>query len=342
LIEIGNLLFQIVIHHISLMMEALVKYIKAFKRLRMDRSHGQSAPHKPILLLSVLQTFQNGVSVNNRVEISPELVALFKTNWSLLVRSKHDCRISYPFYYMKSEGFWKLVPKEGYINIDQLGSAIKSFSKLSNSVECAIISDDLTALMLDSETNHLLQQYLLDEYFTSSKENLLDSIDIQQNLFTAIESKLLNEPAAEYRKEIEALIEEKNEEEIFLRGSLFKREIPKLYNNTCCISGMSVDATISVSMIDACHIVPFSESYDDTVTNGIALCPNLHRAFDRHLITIDGNYKVIVSPRFKEEISQYTIGNFEGVRILLPELKRYHPNLENLSLHRERFNLKNF
>lgn len=33
-------------------------------------------------------------------------------------------------------------------------------------------------------------------------------------------------------------------------------------------------AITNVSMVDACHIVPFSEGYDDTLTNGIALCPN--------------------------------------------------------------------
>ena len=37
----------------------------------------------------------------------------------------------------------------------------------------------------------------------------------------------LEEDAAEYRKEIKKLVQQQNEEEIFLRGCLFKREIPK-------------------------------------------------------------------------------------------------------------------
>jgi putative restriction endonuclease len=40
-------------------------------------------------------------------------------------------------------------------------------------------------------------------------------------------------------------------------------------------------------MIDGCHIIPFSKNYNDTIINGIALCPNLHKAFDRALITTD-------------------------------------------------------
>lgn len=61
------------------MQEFLEKYLKAFDRLRIDKAHG-IAPHKPILLLSILQTFQNGNSNSKRICISPELVALFKTN----------------------------------------------------------------------------------------------------------------------------------------------------------------------------------------------------------------------------------------------------------------------
>jgi putative restriction endonuclease len=62
------------------------------------------------------------------------------------------------------------------------------------------------------------------------------------------------------------------DEELFLRGGMFRREVPKIYNNKCCISDMRIDAIVNVSMIDACHIVPFSSSYNDTITNGIALC----------------------------------------------------------------------
>ena len=104
-------------------------------------------------------------------------------------------------------------------------------------------------------------------------------------------------------------------------------------NNTCCISGMKIDATINVSMIDACHIVPFSISYDDTVTNGIALCPNLHRAFDRGLLGIDENYRVVVSNTFREDETSYSIRAFEGKAIRLPTIESYFPTANNFLWH---------
>lgn len=315
-------------------MEAsLVKYIKAFEKLRVDRTHGL-APHKPILLLSVLQSYRNGLSRDQRVYITPELVSLFKSNWSLLVRSNHECRISYPFYYLKSSNFWSLVPKSSFFNIDKLGSAVRSFNALNEAVECALLNTDLTQLMLDQRSNEMLEHVLLEKYFPETKENIRYLAQNQLELFEGLEEKILNEKGATYAQEIGRLIENNEQEEIFLRGGLFKREVPKIYDNTCCISGMRVNAMNNASLIDACHIVPFSVSHDDTITNGISLCPNLHRAFDRGLLSIDENYRVMVSSTFEESDSMYSIKSFAKKEIRLPKSSSYFPSQENLHWHR--------
>lgn len=316
------------------MQELLAKYLSAFQKLKIDRAHG-IAPHKPILLLSVLQTFQKGIYNNPRIYISPELVGLFKANWSLLVTSNHDCSFALPFYHLTSDTFWKLIPKFGFENILQLKNSMRSFANLNAAIDCAIIEEDLVLLMKDKKSNEILKQFLLDEYFSGTKSNFENSSEDQEKLFDDIEGKILREGASEYRKEITKLIQQRNEEEIFIRGCIFKREIPKIYNNTCCISGMKIDAAISASMIDACHIIPFSESYNDTITNGIALCPNLHRAFDRGLITIDKNYKVIISKVFKEGKTNYSIKAFENQQILLPKQNIFYPLIHNFNWHRK-------
>lgn len=315
-------------------MDTITKYLRAFNNLRIDRAHG-IAPHKPVLLLSVLKAFQNNLITDKRIYITPELVALFKANWSLLVTSNHDCRFALPFYHLTSDEFWKLIPKPGFENILQLKASMRSFANLNATVDCAVMEDDLLLLMKEKKSNSILQQFLLDEYFPETKNNFSNSSGGQQKLFDDIEGKILREDASEYRKETKKLIQQQNEEEIFLRGSLFKREVPIIYNNTCCISGMKIDATISVSMVDACHIVPFSESYDDTITNGIALCPNLHRAFDRGLIAIDSKYKVVVSQTFKEDETNYSIRIFEKQQIILPKKKMFYPLVENFVWHRK-------
>lgn len=315
------------------MTSQLQKYLLAFKKLRIDRSHGP-APHKPILLLSILQAVQSLLIEQNRIYITPEIVSLFTANWSSLVVTNHYCRFFLPFYHLSSESFWKLIPNPGYESLLSLKSSIKSFSGLNAAVEYAVIDEELFLLMKNTASNAIFKEFLLDEYFPDTKTQLSEQREYLNDKYSEIENKILYEPPATYRTEIRALIKQQDEEEIFIRGGIFKREIPKIYNYTCCISGMRIDATAQVSLIDACHIVPFSESYNDTISNGIALCPNLHRAFDRGLISIDEDYRVNVSDTFTEGESDYTIRKFDQKRISLPKDQGFWPDHENLNWHK--------
>ncbi|MFO7822932.1 MAG: HNH endonuclease [Cyclobacterium sp.] len=316
------------------MEKKLQKYLHAFRKLRIDRAHG-IAPHKPVLLISLLQTFQTGINDSNNIRITPELVAFFKTNWTLLVTTNHHCLFALPFFHLKSEKFWKLVPKLGFEKIIRLSTSMRSFANLNVAVDYALLDQDLFSLMKDPKSNMVMQQFLLDEYFPSKSSDFIFSSENQLKFFDEIESKILNESPEQYRSEIQSLIQEQNEEEIFIRGDLFKREVPKIYNNTCAVSGMRIDATLTLSMIDACHIKPFSKSFDDTIKNGIALCPNLHRAFDRGLISIDENFQVLVSKCFNEHQSSYGIKSFENKQISLPLNEAYWPLKKNLIWHRK-------
>jgi putative restriction endonuclease len=101
---------------------------------------------------------------------------------------------------------------------------------------------------------------------------------------------------------------------------------------------MQINTLSSASMIDACHITPFSETYDDSLQNGICLCPNLHRAFDRGLISISENYTILIRKRISERLdSPLNISQFKNKKILLPELTSNYPSLENLYYHRKKF-----
>jgi len=84
------------------------------------------------------------------------------------------------------------------------------------------------------------------------------------------------------------------------RSAVFQSRVPKIYNYTCAISLLRVTATSGVQMIDACHITPWSSSKNDTIQNGISLTPTLHRAFDRKLIGINADSRVVVSCAFVE------------------------------------------
>lgn len=304
-----------------------------FKSLKRDMKNG-GAPHKPILLLSILQLIDRKEIRSRYIEVSPELVFEFKTIWSKLVETNHQSHAYLPFYHLKSEPFWKLLPK---YDIKLSGIRIKSLTALREIFEFAEFDANYFPLLLDKTNREFLKDVLLSTYFPSTKDNY-KSIDlIQDNNYDIIfeDEQTHKEKLEELRSKMDKI---QFEEEVFVRSGIFKRELPKLYSYQCAISGLQISALTSVQMVDACHIVPFSISRNDTVKNGFCLTPTLHRAFDRGLITITDNYTVKTSPLIKENQSVYAIKQFDGKQIFLPNKKEYYPDLSHFKWHeKEKF-----
>lgn len=316
--------------------EIINKYFIQLKKLRCASVKGMGkAPHKPILLLSIIQLIAKGVITSNRIFITPELILTFKQNWNQIVETRHSRNFSLPFFHLRSEPFWYLVARPGREIITTSSKSIKSFKSLKESIAFAEIDRDLFFLLQEIPSQLLFEQLLIENYFPHVKQNYKrPQINYEEE---RIENEILNEPKENYLNHIrnlqEILEEDEYEEEIFVRGGMFKKTIPKIYDFTCSITGMKIESSYNVQMIDACHIYPFSISNDDTVTNGIALSPTLHRAFDRGLITINSNYLVRVSPTVDENGSSFTISQYEGQQIILPEKEKWYPSIEALNWH---------
>jgi putative restriction endonuclease len=313
-------------------------YCTLFKKLRRDYKNG-GAPHKPILLISLIQAFQQKYYNTVEVSITPELVGLFKSNWNKLVETNHQCLFTLPFYHMNTEPFWKLIPNLGCEIWVKSKSSMRSFANLKTAIKYAVIDEELKELFINKEESNLLIQFILDEYFPTTKDKYGSG---NNNYVIDIENQIIEENQEAYKKRILQIRKEIDndafQEEVFVRSSIFKKEIPKIYNYSCCISGLRIDAVDDISMIDACHIIPFSESYNDTITNGIALCPNLHRAFDRGLISISLDFYVLVDDNFSEfQQSSYNIRQFEGMKLLLPENEMHFPSTKSLKYHHNKF-----
>lgn len=317
--------------------ELLGKYIKQLQTLnRATNKNLGKAPHKPILLLSVIQLIQNGEIQNNRIFITGELVIAFKSNWKNLVETKHIPNFSLPFFYLNSEPFWRLVYSNG---LSDTNEKISSLGKLKSKIAFAEIDKQLFELLVNPIARDEIENSILNTYFPHTRDCYQFGFVNEYDIEFAIKEQILNDTKEEYQNLMSQLVEELTENEIeeerFIRGSIFKREIPKIYLNQCCISGMRIESSTSAQMIDACHIVPFSVSNNDTVSNGISLSPNLHRAYDRGLITINEDYIVRVSPVIKENETPFSISQFAGRRILLPENYKDYPSPENLIWHKK-------
>ena len=90
----------------------LNKYLHQFSNLHCNKLKGEIAPHKPIMLLSVMDLIEAGFITSNRIEFSEMLEERFKSNWKRYVKtdSVFKSNAGTPFWHLNYEPFWRLVP----------------------------------------------------------------------------------------------------------------------------------------------------------------------------------------------------------------------------------------
>jgi putative restriction endonuclease len=85
----------------------LAPYLGRFAHLnRAPHAKLGRAPHKPVLLLTLLDAVEQSIIKDNFVPISPELTALFRQHWQALVPpgTWHE-KMSLPFRHLLHDGF---------------------------------------------------------------------------------------------------------------------------------------------------------------------------------------------------------------------------------------------
>ena len=119
------------------------------------------------------------------------------------------------------------------------------------------------------------------------------------------------------------------------RGQDFFREtIMAAYGRRCCITGNPVP-----ELLIASHILSWSKYPDHRLNphNGLCLARTHDVAFDRGLITLDENYRLVISTYLENFLPEETLDiNFfayRGKQINLPD--KFLPNPDFLGHHRE-------
>lgn len=121
-----------------------------------------------------------------------------------------------------------------------------------------------------------------------------------------------------------------------LGQDFFRRAVLVSYNHRCCITGTPIPALLSAS-----HIVAWSADRTQRLNprNGLCLAKTQDAAFDRHLITLDEDLRVVLSKsirdHFTSESVRVSFQPYEGKRINLPH--RFTPEPTLLLRHRKLF-----
>jgi len=298
------------------------------------------APHKPILLLAVLAGFEKGYLWGKEVPISEVLLTSFHDYWKLLVDTGNDANFSLPFFHLGSEksGIWQLKPWGNKEIPVTKSNSIKSFRALRETVECAILSDELAQALQNPVSRNEIKLTLLEKYFPGKYFNLYKAPVLYSEV---IQKEMLFDPEENYARKVikifKALNQSEREEELILRSHIFRKNVLKIYDGRCAISGMKLEFGKNITMVDACHIIRFADAQGDTISNGIALSPTLHRAFDRGLVSVSDDYRVLVHPCLTDHFPDVGIRQFDRQQLHLPPNSQFYPSPEKFAQHRQRF-----
>lgn len=112
--------------------------------------------------------------------------------------------------------------------------------------------------------------------------------------------------------------------------SRFRTQVLEAYQGRCAVTGADVPAAI-----DAAHIAAYMGAETNRVVNGLALRTDLHRLFDRHLITVhEKDHRVIVGPL----VAGSTVyANLDGIKLAMPRKVIDRPSEQALAVHRAEF-----
>jgi putative restriction endonuclease len=130
-------------------------------------------------------------------------------------------------------------------------------------------------------------------------------------------------------RELSTLAEERRhvirEVEQAVRLTKFRTLVLEAYDGRCAVCGLDL------GIIHAAHIIPVDRGTDEP-SNGIALCPNHHAAFDRDILLIGEDYSVTVNPRATKVLNASELAEIlEHTRtITIPSDPRLRPRTDYL------------
>lgn len=117
------------------------------------------------------------------------------------------------------------------------------------------------------------------------------------------------------------------------RDEAFRRQVRHAYGNRCAISGLKLINGGGRPEVQAAHIKPVASLGPDSVRNGLALSGTLHWMFDRGLISVDDDFRVLRAVGVPDDVARLIRPE---ARLLLPDDETLRPHPSFMRFHREK------
>ncbi len=221
------------------------------------------APHKPLMLLTVIDLIESGDISDGWVKYDVRLVSRFRDYWELVLeRQRNQPDIPMPFHALggDKDNVWERFTADGQLSL------AKATTRLCS------LGPDLFACFQDAGFRRKARETLVTVYFTP-KEQVMLCARLELSVPKTAEIAAFREQADAFKAS-----QKKG------RDSRFKSDVLGGYYFTCALTGYRLD-TESSSIVQAAHIHQHAVSGNDDPRNGLALTPDAHWMFDAGLWT---------------------------------------------------------
>jgi putative restriction endonuclease len=280
------------------------RWLSKLAKLRVDWAKGNPAPHKPLLLLVIIELAEQQRLPESILPLTPELAFQFCSYWQVVAdRRTQAPDVRFPFFHLQSDGCWKAMAEDGKPAPDR---------RLARSAEFdpefeACIRD---AAFRDEARRVLICRYFLRDEWPGLCALLGIPVPDEDQVVIASQHQAPGEAAQKGRE------------------ARFRLQVVPTYNYACALTGYRIMTVSSSTLVDAAHIHQFSDSRNNDIRNGIALCRNAHWMFDNGLWTIADDFTVIVArDHFTEDSpDQKPLADYHGQTIRLPRDPSIYPD----------------
>lgn len=277
------------------------------------------APHKPLLLLCLLDMLEADEFPARAFTRSPGLVLRFRC-YGALVADRWPTRLDLrlPFFHLSTQEFWEAFDAE----MRRAGSP-------ETCVVCEMHSE-LFDLLADPSFRLKARVVLITKYFDPSEQiALFESLGIQGGDGSPPSTGRVMEEA-------EAAAKRKG------RTAAFAVRVCSGYRYTCALTGYRCVAGDGTTIVDAAHIEGWATTQNDEPTNGLALSKNAHWMFDAGLWSADKDLRIVVNTRAFTEHGPdaYRLSSFAGRHLQFDPSAKLRPALDMLRSHRRSFGFR--
>jgi putative restriction endonuclease len=299
----------------------------------------RKAPHKPLLLLAVLDLVHRGVITSPFIDVSADLVEvneLFNLYWRRIIPLGQTSSIAFPFSRLDREPFWELVPQPGKTMSAAVINNTSSVSYLRKYALGAKLDDGLNQVMQSGEGREALREALLLSSFSAEAAvQLREQSTINREAFDY--SRMLEEQA--HLPLVKEIVEAENYRSD-VRDQAFRKVVTKAYDHRCALCGIRIVTPDGHTVVEAAHIVPWNKSKNDDIRNGMALCRTCHWGFDEGMLGVSDNYTVITSRSIGIDHNfPGLLMTLSGRGIIPPAERDLWPACEYLAEHRSEWRL---